>query len=608
MDCRKVVMGLVVPVIRNAEKMNFAEIEKEINTLAKKANDGTISIDEMAGGSFTISNGGVYGSLLSTPIINPPQSAILGMHSIVSRPMVVGGQVVPRPMMYIALTYDHRLIDGREAVFFLRRIKDVVEDPRSYVHREADRDKYRKEYEAARSLIADLESENKDLSIDREDTHEELKSPVQKLNQSSMCLGRAFEVQSEPKEAIYLSNLVMNEAEKDKSALILAKDEELQVVIAAVMQAQEQFEEMSNQLAAQLQETTNLKEQSHFVDFLRFELEREREAVKGPKEITRGMQSVKEERDGLHHQLELAMNEKQKTKKEAINEIQDREKDLQIEIAMLRSELHRGRAETAAAVAAEARIRSVKSGLYLAVQELAIEIEETRRENQNLKAAAAERVDGVVETTISGESVPEAADMGKADSSDLCFGITIPMEEYDSVIQTAEKADKLANPPSPDASHLLQYGNENGLQELKKELEVARLEIEDLRRAAEQAASRAEQAEAAKAAIENQLREWREQKQKRRAALAAFREESGGDSHPQPPIYDSKPVTYQPRANISDMKNIGVLTPTLEECPGMSMSRSSAPTTRKLQIKILNKIKAMALAIIGIPASHTSQG
>lgn len=122
--------GLVVPVIRNSEGMNFAEIEKEINTLAKKANDGSISIDEMAGGTFTISNGGVYGSLLSTPIINPPQSAILGMHSIVNRPMVVGGNVVPRPMMYIALTYDHRLIDGREAVFFLRRIKDVVEDPR----------------------------------------------------------------------------------------------------------------------------------------------------------------------------------------------------------------------------------------------------------------------------------------------------------------------------------------------------------------------------------------------------------------------------------------------------------------------------------------------
>ncbi|KAG9446288.1 hypothetical protein H6P81_012416 [Aristolochia fimbriata] len=122
--------GLVVPVLRNADKMNFAQIEKEISTLAKKASDGTISIDEMAGGSFTISNGGVYGSLLSTPIINPPQSAILGMHSIVQRPMVVGKEILPRPMMYIALTYDHRLIDGREAVFFLRRIKDVVEDPR----------------------------------------------------------------------------------------------------------------------------------------------------------------------------------------------------------------------------------------------------------------------------------------------------------------------------------------------------------------------------------------------------------------------------------------------------------------------------------------------
>ncbi|KAH0863838.1 hypothetical protein HID58_081049 [Brassica napus] len=122
--------GLVVPVLRNVEQMNFAEIEKEINRLAKKATAGTISIDEMAGGTFTISNGGVYGSLLSTPIINPPQSAILGMHSIVNRPMVVGGEVMSRPMMYIALTYDHRLIDGREAVLFLRRIKDVVEDPR----------------------------------------------------------------------------------------------------------------------------------------------------------------------------------------------------------------------------------------------------------------------------------------------------------------------------------------------------------------------------------------------------------------------------------------------------------------------------------------------
>ena len=122
--------GLVVPVIRNADTMNFADIEKQINTFAKKANAGTLSIDEMAGGTLTISNGGVYGSLLSTPIINPPQSAILGMHSIVSRPMVVGGVVVPRPMMYVALTYDHRIIDGREAVFFLKRIKDIVEDPR----------------------------------------------------------------------------------------------------------------------------------------------------------------------------------------------------------------------------------------------------------------------------------------------------------------------------------------------------------------------------------------------------------------------------------------------------------------------------------------------
>ncbi|KAM0848625.1 hypothetical protein ACQ4PT_054256 [Festuca glaucescens] len=122
--------GLVVPVIRDTEGMNFADIEKGINSLAKKATEGALSIDEMAGGTFTISNGGVYGSLISTPIINPPQSAILGMHSIVQRPVVVNGDILARPMMYLALTYDHRLIDGREAVLFLRRIKDVVEDPR----------------------------------------------------------------------------------------------------------------------------------------------------------------------------------------------------------------------------------------------------------------------------------------------------------------------------------------------------------------------------------------------------------------------------------------------------------------------------------------------
>ncbi|TVU29948.1 hypothetical protein EJB05_21544 [Eragrostis curvula] len=122
--------GLVVPVIRDTDQMNFADIEKGINSLAKKANEGALSIDDMAGGTFTISNGGVYGSLISTPIINPPQSAILGMHSIVQRPVVVNGSIIARPMMYVALTYDHRLIDGREAVLFLRRIKDVVEDPR----------------------------------------------------------------------------------------------------------------------------------------------------------------------------------------------------------------------------------------------------------------------------------------------------------------------------------------------------------------------------------------------------------------------------------------------------------------------------------------------
>ena len=121
--------GLVVPVVRNAQALSFAEIEQTIAAYGKKAKDGTLTVDEMSGGTFTISNGGVFGSLLSTPIINPPQSAVLGMHRIDERPVVKDGQIVARPMMYLALSYDHRIIDGREAVTFLVRVKEAIEDP-----------------------------------------------------------------------------------------------------------------------------------------------------------------------------------------------------------------------------------------------------------------------------------------------------------------------------------------------------------------------------------------------------------------------------------------------------------------------------------------------
>jgi 2-oxoglutarate dehydrogenase E2 component (dihydrolipoamide succinyltransferase) len=121
--------GLVVPVLRNAENMSIATVENSIGAYAGKARDGKLTIDEMTGGTFTITNGGVYGSLLSTPIINPPQSAILGMHTIQKRPVAVNGQVEIRPMMYLAMSYDHRLIDGKEAVQFLVTIKQLIEDP-----------------------------------------------------------------------------------------------------------------------------------------------------------------------------------------------------------------------------------------------------------------------------------------------------------------------------------------------------------------------------------------------------------------------------------------------------------------------------------------------
>ncbi|MBM3518234.1 MAG: dihydrolipoamide succinyltransferase, partial [Alphaproteobacteria bacterium] len=121
--------GLVVPVVRDADALSFAVIETQIGALSQRARDGKLALEDMSGGTFTITNGGVFGSLLSTPILNPPQSGILGMHKIQERPVVVDGAVVVRPMMYLALSYDHRLIDGREAVSFLVRVKECIEEP-----------------------------------------------------------------------------------------------------------------------------------------------------------------------------------------------------------------------------------------------------------------------------------------------------------------------------------------------------------------------------------------------------------------------------------------------------------------------------------------------
>ena len=122
--------GLVVPVLRETDEMSFADIEKNISTLGQKARDGKITIEDLQGGTFTITNGGIYGSMLSTPILNPPQSAVLGMHNIIERPTVVSGKVEVRPVMYLALSYDHRIIDGKEAVSFLKIVKESLEQPK----------------------------------------------------------------------------------------------------------------------------------------------------------------------------------------------------------------------------------------------------------------------------------------------------------------------------------------------------------------------------------------------------------------------------------------------------------------------------------------------
>ena len=123
--------GLVVPVLRDADRMSFAEIEKQIREYATQSNEGKLSLESLMGGTFTITNGGVFGSMMSTPILNPPQVGVLGLHGIKDRPVIVDGEITVRPMMYVALTYDHRIVDGREAVQFLVRVKDLVEDPES---------------------------------------------------------------------------------------------------------------------------------------------------------------------------------------------------------------------------------------------------------------------------------------------------------------------------------------------------------------------------------------------------------------------------------------------------------------------------------------------
>jgi 2-oxoglutarate dehydrogenase E2 component (dihydrolipoamide succinyltransferase) len=125
--------GLVVPVLRDADQMSLVEVERTITDFGKRARDGKVGIEEMQGGTFTITNGGVFGSLVSTPILNAPQSGILGMHRIEERPVVRGGEIVARPMMYLALSYDHRIVDGKEAVTFLVRVKEALEDPQRLI-------------------------------------------------------------------------------------------------------------------------------------------------------------------------------------------------------------------------------------------------------------------------------------------------------------------------------------------------------------------------------------------------------------------------------------------------------------------------------------------
>ncbi|XP_058068780.1 putative WEB family protein At4g17210 [Magnolia sinica] len=453
---------------------------------------------------------------------------------------------------------------------------------------EADRDKFIKVFEEARIRIVELESENKDILTQilesgeaREEllctenewkaTHEELKAELSAAEESKLLVLRQAELMetavqlgnekteellkhvSELNEAIRMSNLAAIKAEKEKSAILLAKEEEIRMAVAAATQAQEQLDEMSKEFNEVKDSKNQLHEKSLLVDSLQSELVQARESFEFMemelKRTREELQIARDERDGLHCQLELSTDEMQKAKNE-MDEIQEREKELKIEIAMLRSELHRGRAKIAAAEAAEARANSVKSGLYHAVQELAVEAEESKKETRRLKQEA-QRAEADVETPAIEESATEAA-ITNADSSGFCSGIVISLEEYESLVLKAEKTHQVVDSPPQDALQLLESQNMSELESFKKQLDDARAEIKDLQSVVEHSVKRAELAECAKAAIEDQLRKWREHKQRRRAALTALREESSRDS--RPPICDNKSLSYQPLGKVLNME------------------------------------------------------
>ena len=404
---------------------------------------------------------------------------------------------------------------------------------------------------------------------------------------------------SELNEAILHSKLVASEAEKVNSAVLTEKEAELQLVTTTLARAQDQLKELRKRTEIVQFMENELLAKSVFIETLQFELKeanelhslsekaasdamdnlnqlksdserQEREnSVQAVsinslemelKQLKTELKNANEEVGRLNSDVEMFTRELEKTKVE-VDDIIVRENEAQVEIALLKSELHKGRSKIAAAEAAEVRAESVKSGLYLAVQQLAVEAEEAKKESQRLKQAADEAKEMTEETVSVNPQFEDSSqdlELSQTDESDEAAKarkddhITISLIEYESLISKAKKADQSPVLLSENPSKLPTSNNRDETEVLK-ELEFATGRIAELRTRAEQAVCRAEMAEKAKAALEEQLRQWREQRQKRRAALAALHEESVRKEN-NIPDFEQTPAPYQPLSKVLNMK------------------------------------------------------
>ncbi|XVE56878.1 hypothetical protein DITRI_Ditri04bG0045700 [Diplodiscus trichospermus] len=386
---------------------------------------------------------------------------------------------------------------------------------------------------------------------------------------------------SELHDAVVISKHAATEAEKEKCSIVSEKDAEMESLKAAAFQAREEIEELENQLLIKsayidsLQEKLDqvanvlgsvetatsgggidlneikqdlefkerkISDQAFYIEALETELNRLKLELKNANEEARILNRNVEALKSDIEKLEIEMDE-----------VGERENDAQVEIAMLKAELHKGRSKIAAAEAAEARAQSVKSGLYLAVQQLAVEADEAKKENQELKQGLeAEECDNSKLNHQAEQSQGALISQIDDQREKGVDNITISIEEYNSLIQRAEKAHQIAQDPKQLAT---ESENKNEVELLKKELEVAMAKIGLFRNRTEQAATRAEAAEKAKATLKDQLRSWQEQKQRRKAALAALREESAPKQFSLPsPTVEKLPTKYQPLGTVLNLK------------------------------------------------------